>query len=360
MKRTIIVIVIAVTGLIFAKQHGQRGAWQNENLDESQKEQLHQLVSQMKENGAERTEIRGAVSELFENWGIEHPGNQKGHKKRKKDCEPKLSDDQRSSVNELRKSMRSSGASREEIRDSVQSQLKNWGIERDGECGPGKGHGFGHRHRPQFMDELTEEQRTQLHELKDEMKSVGADRDEIHIAMQNLLEGWGIEIPDHPGRRGRHGHHRELWDQLTEPQRDELHNLRRQMRDSGASREEIQEAVKLQLDEWGVEGSVEDEDIIEETASGNLSHSSGNHPNPFNPETTITYSIQSAGIVSIDIYDLSGRLVKSFGSNYRAQGEHSQLWDGSNQYGEAAPSGVYLYQIKMGDMVISDSMLMIK
>jgi len=114
------------------------------------------------------------------------------------------------------------------------------------------------------------------------------------------------------------------------------------------------------LDEWGVEGSVEDEDIIEETASGNLSHSSGNHPNPFNPETTITYSIQSAGIVSIDIYDLSGRLVKSFGSNYRAQGEHSQLWDGSNQYGEAAPSGVYLYQIKMGDMVISDSMLMIK
>jgi hypothetical protein len=80
-----------------------------------------------------------------------------------------------------------------------------------------------------------------------------------------------------------------------------------------------------------------------------------NHPNPFNPTTTIEYGLLQASQVSIDIYDLLGRKVMSLVNDYQQAGFHHVVWDASN-----APSGIYLYKITAGDLTTTRKMLLLK
>ncbi len=74
------------------------------------------------------------------------------------------------------------------------------------------------------------------------------------------------------------------------------------------------------------------------------------HPNPFNPSTTIAFELPGAMDVSLDIYDLQGRLVRRLldESPYVA-GSHKQVWDGRNAGGQTTASGVYFYRFTAGD-----------
>ncbi|MCZ6766924.1 MAG: T9SS type A sorting domain-containing protein, partial [bacterium] len=72
-----------------------------------------------------------------------------------------------------------------------------------------------------------------------------------------------------------------------------------------------------------------------------------NHPNPFNPTTTIQYAIKAAGPVSIKIYNAAGQQVRTLVNEFqtpRAQG-YSVIWRGRNDMGEPVASGVYLYRL---------------
>ena len=73
------------------------------------------------------------------------------------------------------------------------------------------------------------------------------------------------------------------------------------------------------------------------------------HPNPFNPSTTIAFELPRAAEVSLDIYDLQGRLVRRLldESPYIA-GRHQQVWDGRDAAGRVASSGVYFYRFAAG------------
>ena len=74
------------------------------------------------------------------------------------------------------------------------------------------------------------------------------------------------------------------------------------------------------------------------------------HPNPFNPQTTISFDLPRAAEVSLDIFDLQGRVVRSLlKSNPYESGSHQQVWDGRNAEGQATASGVYFYRFKAGD-----------
>jgi hypothetical protein len=66
------------------------------------------------------------------------------------------------------------------------------------------------------------------------------------------------------------------------------------------------------------------------------------HPNPFNPRTTLTFALARSGPVELGIYDLQGRLVRSLASGAHEAGEHTLLWNGTDDRGRALPSGVYL------------------
>jgi hypothetical protein len=82
---------------------------------------------------------------------------------------------------------------------------------------------------------------------------------------------------------------------------------------------------------------------------------SWNYPNPFNARTTIEYRLSGESVVTIDIYDIQGRKVKTFDEGMRSAGEHQVVWDANGQ-----ASGTYFCRIKAGDFTESRKMLLLK
>jgi hypothetical protein len=87
---------------------------------------------------------------------------------------------------------------------------------------------------------------------------------------------------------------------------------------------------------------------------------SKNYPNPFNPTTTIGYNVASAGEVSIVIYDMMGREVKTLVSNHTNPGSYSAVWNAKNDQGLEVSAGMYVYKMIAGDFVQVNKMLLVK
>ncbi len=72
---------------------------------------------------------------------------------------------------------------------------------------------------------------------------------------------------------------------------------------------------------------------------------SQNYPNPFNPATEISYRLLESANVTIDIYDVDGRKVRTLVDIYQSPGEHSVSWNSLDDHGNVVPSGTYFYKI---------------
>lgn len=72
-----------------------------------------------------------------------------------------------------------------------------------------------------------------------------------------------------------------------------------------------------------------------------------NFPNPFNPATTIEFSIQSNSKVELLIYNIKGQKINTLVNDEFEKGNHSVIWDGNDSFGNSASSGVYLYKLKV-------------
>jgi hypothetical protein len=68
-------------------------------------------------------------------------------------------------------------------------------------------------------------------------------------------------------------------------------------------------------------------------------------PNPFNPATTIDFTVASPGRVTIRVYDVAGRVVRSLVDAHFAGGRRRAVWDGTTDSGERAASGVYFVRM---------------
>jgi len=79
------------------------------------------------------------------------------------------------------------------------------------------------------------------------------------------------------------------------------------------------------------------------------------YPNPFNPTTTISFSIPQLGMVSLNVYDITGKLVTTLINEQLNIGYHSIDWDGTNQSG-----GVYLVRMESGEYVETQKLLLVK
>ncbi|MCD4829206.1 MAG: C39 family peptidase [Candidatus Cloacimonetes bacterium] len=77
----------------------------------------------------------------------------------------------------------------------------------------------------------------------------------------------------------------------------------------------------------------------------------GNYPNPFNPSTTVAYSLAEEATVRLSVYNLRGRRVQVLDEGLRSAGEHRVVWDGLDTQGEQAGSGVYLFRLETGGEV---------
>ena len=85
-----------------------------------------------------------------------------------------------------------------------------------------------------------------------------------------------------------------------------------------------------------------------------------NHPNPFNPSTTITFGIPEASEVTLAIYNLRGQLIQTLYSGVIAAGQHSVVWNGNDSRGAKVASGVYVYQLKSKDFVATKKLVFTK
>jgi hypothetical protein len=87
---------------------------------------------------------------------------------------------------------------------------------------------------------------------------------------------------------------------------------------------------------------------------------SQNYPNPFNPTTKIEFTLAKSGFATLQIYDVLGRKVRTLVSEELSSGYKSVIWDGKNDDGKDVASGVYFYQLKVGDFSEPKKMLLLK
>ena len=86
----------------------------------------------------------------------------------------------------------------------------------------------------------------------------------------------------------------------------------------------------------------------------------GNYPNPFNPNTTISFKTTNAGSVVIDVYNIRGQKVSRIFDEYVDKGTHTVHWNGVDDLGREVSSGIYLYQMRTDDFVDTRRMLLMK
>ncbi len=86
----------------------------------------------------------------------------------------------------------------------------------------------------------------------------------------------------------------------------------------------------------------------------------GNYPNPFNPETTIRYSVKETVPVTIEIYNLKGQLVRTLVNEVKTAGNYSVIWNGRDSHNQPVSSGVYFYKMNAGKYSSTKKMIMMK
>jgi hypothetical protein len=85
-----------------------------------------------------------------------------------------------------------------------------------------------------------------------------------------------------------------------------------------------------------------------------------NHPNPFNPQTTIAYDIPSVSRVRLLVMDVSGRLVRTLVDENQEPGSRSVVWNGRDDAGSAVSSGVYFYVLDAGKERLTKKLVLLK
>jgi hypothetical protein len=85
-----------------------------------------------------------------------------------------------------------------------------------------------------------------------------------------------------------------------------------------------------------------------------------NYPNPFNPVTRIDYGLPEENHVTMIIYDIMGREIKTLVNNIQTAGYKSIIWDGTNTFGNSVSAGMYFYAIQAGDFRQVRKMVLLK
>ena len=82
-----------------------------------------------------------------------------------------------------------------------------------------------------------------------------------------------------------------------------------------------------------------------------------NYPNPFNPETRFQYTISQSNQVSLVVYDILGKEVRTIYEGFRNAGTYHAMWQGAGKNNQIVSSGVYFFQLKVGENRITKKMV---
>jgi len=92
---------------------------------------------------------------------------------------------------------------------------------------------------------------------------------------------------------------------------------------------------------------LEPEVSVDDPIISNVSIQLSNYPNPFNPSTTIEFSIQNDSEIDLSILNMKGQKIKTLAKNEFNKGDHSIIWNGDNESGESVSSGIYYYKLNV-------------
>ena len=85
-----------------------------------------------------------------------------------------------------------------------------------------------------------------------------------------------------------------------------------------------------------------------------------NFPNPFNPRTTVAFTLARGGPVQLFVFDVSGRLITRLVDGTLTAGPHEVVWSGLTHEGQTVASGVYYYRLQAPGFVRSRKMVLLK
>jgi flagellar hook assembly protein FlgD len=85
-----------------------------------------------------------------------------------------------------------------------------------------------------------------------------------------------------------------------------------------------------------------------------------NYPNPFNPSTSIEFYVPRESRVAVDIYDVSGRRVANLADAVMEKGLRRVVWNGVDEAGSRATSGMYFYTVKIGKESLTRKMVLMR
>ena len=110
--------------------------------------------------------------------------------------------------------------------------------------------------------------------------------------------------------------------------------------------------------EFGSEPWVTNDDPIIPAVENVISAT--NYPNPFNPSTTIAFSLPVAGIATLEIYNLKGQKVRQLLNSTLPSGSHKAVWDGINDLGQPVSSGIYFFRVCCNKQAFTGKMILAK
>lgn len=136
-------------------------------------------------------------------------------------------------------------------------------------------------------------------------------------------------------------------------------NLSALVDDRGGTYKILDDAYQLlnNILEWFSEPTGIDDDPYTQIYSYELK---ANYPNPFNPITTIEYSLRDGSEVTLIIYNALGEKVKTLVNDVQTPRKYQVKWDGTNDRGNPVSSGVYIYKLTAGDFTKAHKMILMK
>ena len=116
-------------------------------------------------------------------------------------------------------------------------------------------------------------------------------------------------------------------------------------------------ALMLMVDDVRVTGGTDADDPVVPVLTTALHP---NYPNPFNPETTISYSLEHSGNVRLEVYNVKGQLIRTLVNENKPAGNHKVIWNGVDNSNRPVASGIYYYRLTAGKYSGSRRMILMK
>ena len=85
-----------------------------------------------------------------------------------------------------------------------------------------------------------------------------------------------------------------------------------------------------------------------------------NYPNPFNSSTVIPFTLKNSGHIRLEVLNVSGQTVRTLVDEVRTKGSYHEIWNGKDEMGRDAATGIYFYQLQIGNASVQKKLILLR